>query len=257
MVMNHQAASSTEWPTVSRPWLRKWRPCSAELVGDALALLEIEHHAEYWSNRRGRRRTRPVIGSRSRASVDHVLPYTECDGRCGPPEEASPRRCRLRAGLPVRRRRQSWAEATRRLRSARGVLQYLAEFVGRIPGVRLQPQLALLSLGVRDARRGRWCGWWRRRGGRRHRGWWWRRGIDAGQLGRKSGSRVVPDRAAFRIGIGIAFEAAVGGALDDGQRTAVPLAGLIRPAFEAVDVTAGARAPIRGSPRRDRSVRHR
>ena len=23
MVMNHQAASSTEWPTVSRPWLRR------------------------------------------------------------------------------------------------------------------------------------------------------------------------------------------------------------------------------------------
>ena len=46
MVMNHQAASSTVWPTVSRPWLRRMTAlCVAEGVGDPLALLDVEHDA--------------------------------------------------------------------------------------------------------------------------------------------------------------------------------------------------------------------
>ena len=47
IVMNHHAASSTDvCPTVSRPWLRQdGGLVVAERVGDALALLEVEHDA--------------------------------------------------------------------------------------------------------------------------------------------------------------------------------------------------------------------
>ena len=46
IVMNHQTASSTECPTVSRPWLRRIDGLDvAERVGDALALLGVEDDA--------------------------------------------------------------------------------------------------------------------------------------------------------------------------------------------------------------------
>ena len=46
IVTNHHTASSTEWPTVSSPWLRRMTALLlAERVRDALALLGVEHHA--------------------------------------------------------------------------------------------------------------------------------------------------------------------------------------------------------------------
>ena len=46
IVMNHHAASSTECPTVSRPWFRRITALrSPSACGDALALLEVEHDA--------------------------------------------------------------------------------------------------------------------------------------------------------------------------------------------------------------------
>jgi len=46
MVMNHHTASSTERPTVSRPWLRRitalWSPRACAM---RFAFLEVEHHA--------------------------------------------------------------------------------------------------------------------------------------------------------------------------------------------------------------------
>ena len=44
--MNHHTASSTEWPTVSSPWLRRMSGLALpERVRDALALFGVEHHA--------------------------------------------------------------------------------------------------------------------------------------------------------------------------------------------------------------------
>ncbi len=63
--------------------------------------------------------------------------------------------------------RQSWAEATRRNRSAGGVLQYLPELVIGIAVAGVQPQLTRLSLGISRADRGRRCRRWWRRGRRR------------------------------------------------------------------------------------------
>ena len=63
MVMNHHTASSTEWPTVRRPWLRRMAALlSPERVGDALALLEVQDHAGVVVEHRvivDRRRTHP------------------------------------------------------------------------------------------------------------------------------------------------------------------------------------------------------
>ena len=45
IVMNHHAASSTECPTVSSPWLRRMTALPRRALGDALALLEVEDDA--------------------------------------------------------------------------------------------------------------------------------------------------------------------------------------------------------------------
>ena len=46
MVTYHHTASSTEWPTVSRPWLRRMTALrSSSTTPDALALRLVEHHA--------------------------------------------------------------------------------------------------------------------------------------------------------------------------------------------------------------------
>ena len=46
IVTNHHTASSTEWPTVSRPWLRRMTALRLpERVRDALALVGVEHDA--------------------------------------------------------------------------------------------------------------------------------------------------------------------------------------------------------------------
>ena len=52
MVMNHQAASSTDWPTVSRPWLRRMTALqSPSAWAMRLPSSRSSTTPEYWSNR--------------------------------------------------------------------------------------------------------------------------------------------------------------------------------------------------------------
>ena len=104
---------------------------------------------------------------------------------------------------------------------------------------------------------GRRCRWWRRWSGRRRRWRWRRRDVESGQFRGQSGGRVVSDSTTFRVGIGVALEAVARRAQHEGQRTAVPIAGLIRSALPAVDVALAFAHQFEIDQDRDRTARSR